>query len=107
MLLSPSSPRLREGSAMKSIVITSILASLVASALTSSTAAHRKYHPVAPMDSNVETVAHRRYRPPASSDANLETIINLVATWAIAYAMCKGNNASDKCNESERIADSL
>jgi hypothetical protein len=51
--------------------------------------------------------ARRKYHPPGSPDSDMETVVNLVATWAVAYSMCKGKDAPDKCTESERISVSL
>jgi hypothetical protein len=51
--------------------------------------------------------ARRRYHPPRSPDSDMETVVNLVATWAVAYSMCKDKNVPDKCAESERTSVAL
>jgi hypothetical protein len=43
----------------------------------------------------------------ALADPSVETIINIIATWAIAYSSCKSKTAPDKCAESDRLGASL
>jgi hypothetical protein len=74
---------------MKRLITTSILVSVVATALATSATARLKYH------------------PHALPDANTETVVNMVATWAIAYSLCKGKDAPEKCAESERTSAAL